>query len=188
MSSLLKTTAVAAVTLAAHAEAIEAKTSKFSQHMSPSFRAKLESSDQVTNMPLKKEPRVEASGYLYDWTNANVFDTTTEGLTFGLSFDAHADVFASAMSPAYFVKRNETGWLILNPHLFGEGSAAFGITFSFYFWSITLDFKLMGIKFAPLDFQFAVDLNDMSHYCHSVGYFQEVFDLKIEVESNVYEC
>ena len=103
MSSLLKTTAIAAVTLAAQAEA---KPSKFSEHMSPSFRTKLQTSDEVTKMPLKKEPRVEFSGYLYDWNSDNVFSTTDTGLVLGTSMFAHADLFASAHSPAYWVSRN----------------------------------------------------------------------------------
>lgn len=55
--------------------------------------------------------------------------------------------------------------------MFGEGSAGFGVTLKFWYWQVTLDFKLMGVKFAPLDFQVAIDLEDTSHYCYSVGYF-----------------
>ena len=182
---MLKTTAVAAVTLAAQ---VDAKSSQFGQHMSPSFRTKLETSDQVNSLPIKKEPRVELSGYLYDWTSSNVFTTTDTGLVFGVDMFAHADLFASAHSPAYWVNRNETGWLVLNPHLFGEGSLAFGVTLNLLLWNLTFNFKLMGIKFAPLDFQFAVDLSDTSRYCSSVGYFQEVLDIRLEVEADAYEC
>ena len=77
---------------------------------------------------------------------------------------------------------------MINPHLFGEGSAAFGITLKFLIWHVTFEAKLMGIKFSPLDFQLSVDLDNMNRYCTSVGYFQEVFDIQLLVEADAYEC
>ena len=119
---------------------------------------KLESSDEVSGFPWKKEPRVELSGYLYDWTSESTFQTTSGGKVFGLAFSAHSDLFASAHMPAYMVGQRDESYLVVNPHLFGEGSAAFSVTLKLWLWHVTLNFKLMGIKFAPLDFQFALDL------------------------------
>ena len=78
--------------------------------------------------------------------------------------------------------------MVFNPHLYGEASAAFGVTVKLWWWHLTLNFKLMGIKFSPLDFQFAMDLNNLGRNCMSVGYFQEVFDVLVEVETDAYEC
>ena len=48
--------------------------------------------------------------------------------------------------------------------------------------------KIMGYKFAPIDYQMAWDLNNKERYCYSVGLFQEVFDISVEVETLVNEC
>ena len=34
----------------------------------------------------------------------------------------------------------------------------------------------------------AKDLSNADRYCSSVGYFQEVFDMRLEVSSAAYEC
>ena len=46
----------------------------------------------------------------------------------------------------------------------------------------------MVYKFSPLDFQFAWNLETMSEYCRSVSWFQEVFDLRVDVETHTNEC
>jgi len=68
--------------------------------------AKLDTSEDVQGMNLKKEPKVGLSGYLYDWTNDTVISTLDDGSVLGLSLFAHSDIFASAHSPAYYVSRN----------------------------------------------------------------------------------
>ena len=107
--------------------------------------------------------------------------TNSNGLSLGVSSKLAADVFASLQSPAFWLSTNEQNWLIFNPHLFGEASVWTSVTLKFFILEVTLTFKLIGFKFSPLDFQVAKDLGNSTRYCSSVGYFREVFDLKLEI-------
>ena len=90
--------------------------------------------------------------------------------------------------PTFWLDRGKDDWLIYNPHLFGEASIVGGLTLKLWIWNLTLKVKALGIKFSPLDFQFAWNLDAMSNYCFSLGYFQEVFDLLFEIETAALEC
>lgn len=98
------------------------------------------------------------------------------------------DIFASIHMPTFWLDKGKDDWLIYNPYLFGEGSITAGFTLRLWLWNLTLRIKAQGIKFSPLDFQLAWNLDEMSNYCYSVGYFQEVFDFLLEVETDAYEC
>ena len=57
-----------------------------------------------------------------------------------------------------------------------------------YLIEVTFSLKLLGFKFSPLDFQFAWDLDNKDRYCYSVGYFQEVFDIRLDIDFRAKEC
>ena len=123
-------------------------------HVSPSLRMKLDEADSRQKLSLTKEPRVGISGYLYDWDETINIHTGTYG-TFGFGISTWADIFASLESPAFKLNRADGDWLVVNPHLFGEASAAITFTLNFYLVSLSMTFKIVGFKFSPLDFQFA---------------------------------
>ena len=99
-----------------------------------------------------------------------------------------ADLFAQIKSPAFWVERNNENWMVVNPHIFGEISAETEFTLKLWLLDVTMSAKIMGYKFAPIDYQMAWDLNNKERYCYSVGLFQEVFDISVEVETLVNEC
>ena len=80
--------------------------------------------DRSQKLSATKEPRVKLTGYLYDWNQAINIHTSSSYGNFGLGFSTWADVFASLESPAFKLERPDGDWLIVNPHLFGEASAA----------------------------------------------------------------
>ena len=123
-------------------------------HVSPSLRTKLNEADSRQKLSTTKEPRVKISGYLYDWEETINIHTGNYG-TFGFGISTWSDIFASLESPAFKLNQGNESWLIVNPHLFGEASAAITFTLSFYIVSVSLTFKIVGFKFSPLDFQFA---------------------------------
>ena len=41
---------------------------------------------------------------------------------------------------------------------------------------------------SPFDVQFAADVEKPGNFCYSIGYFQEVFDLLVSLETRAYEC
>ena len=43
-------------------------------------------------------------------------------------------------------------WLVINPHLFGEGSIWFDVTLKLLLIEVNLQFKVLGFRFSPLDF------------------------------------
>ena len=122
------------------------------------------------------------SGYLYNFENDMNIITNSKGQSLGLTTKLAADIFASFESPAFWLSENDLNWIIVNPHLFGEASIWTTVTFKLFIVEFTLSFKLLGFKFSPLDFQAALDLDNPSRYCSSVGYFQEFFDLSVNVE------
>ena len=85
--------------------------------------------------------------------------------------------------------QNQNHWLVVNPHLFGEASIWTSVTLKLFIIEVTFSFKILGFRFSPLDFQLAMDMSSQDgRYCSSVGYFQEVFDVRLDVSSSVYEC
>ncbi len=110
------------------------------------------------------------------------------GESLGLYMFSDMDIFATLQMPTFWLDRGQDDWIIYNPHLFGEGSIVAGITLKLWLWNVTFSIKALGVKFSPLDFQFAWNLDSMSNYCYSVGYFQEVLDLLLEVETSALEC
>lgn len=78
--------------------------------------------------------------------------------------------------------------MIFNPNLSAEGSVAASVTIKLWFIEVTLQAKALGYKFSPLDFQFSWDLDHKNRYCYSIGYYQQVFDFSLEIETLVDEC
>ena len=105
-----------------------------------------------------------------------------------MAIDIIADLFASIKSPAYWVERQQENWMVVNPHIFGEISAEIDFTIKLWLLDVTLKSKIMGYRFAPIDYQMAWDLNNKDRFCYSVGNFQEVLDVTVEVETLVSEC
>lgn len=128
------------------------------------------------------------SGYLYDFENeANIY-SNDRGQSLGISTKIASDIYASFQSPAFRITNNDSNWMIVNPHLFGEASIWSSVTVKLIILEVTLTFKLIGFKFSPLDFQVAFDLDSTNRYCSSVGFFQDVFDIRLDISSAAYEC
>ena len=158
-------------------------------HISPSFQTRvLNDADHVNKLSTVQEPRVGISGYLYDFESSAILVTNSRGQSVGLTTKLATDIFASFESPAFMITQRQMDWLVINPHLFGEGSIWFDVTFKLLLIELTLQFKVLAFRFSPLDFQFAWDLSSEGRYCSSVGYFREMFDLRLDVSSHVYEC
>ena len=98
------------------------------------------------------------------------------------------DAFVSYASPSFLVTSSDEQWVIINPHIFGEVSGSVSFTVKLLLLELTISVKLLAIKFSPLDWQLALDLDDKERFCYSLGYFREVFDVKMDVSSIVNEC
>ena len=164
------------------------KTLSASQETSPAFRSRLEQADHVEKVKLAKEPRVQLQGNLFAYDADLVIAQTDSGQVLGLSIFSFADLFASAQSPAFWLSMQGQDTLVLNPHIFGEASVGASFTLKLLIWNVTLKAEFQGIKFSPLDFQIAWDLNELHRYCYSVGYFMDVLDFSVEIEAEAYEC
>lgn len=84
--------------------------------------------------------------------------TATEMSTIGVEGNFVADIYASAQSPAYWMERLGTNWIIYNPNVFGEFAASGEITLQLVLLELIFKVKLVGFKFTPLDYTLAVDL------------------------------
>ena len=51
---------------------------------------------------------------------------------------------------------------------------------------VNLDF--IGYKVTPLDYQGMWSLTNMTNYCHSLGFVQDVLDIELRLELFVNEC
>lgn len=98
------------------------------------------------------------------------------------------DIFGTYESPFFQMTRGDSKWMVMNPNLFAEVSLSTGIMLSFWIWQIKISATGLFYKFSPLDFQFAWDLEKFNSYCLSVGWFQEVFDIRFDVETYTNEC
>ena len=140
-------------------------------HVSPTMKTKIEQSDKAENVQLftqeKDHPNVKLSGYLYEIN----FDSSTagnaDGRQIGIAINIMADLFAQIKSPAFWVERNNENWMVVNPHIFGEISAETEFTLKLWLLDVTMSAKIMGYKFAPIDYQMAWDLNNKERYCYS---------------------
>ena len=145
--------------------------------------------DHITKFSTVQEPRVGISGYLYSFERDTNIATNSAGRSLGVTTKLATDIFASFESPAFMLYQNQNDWLVVNPHLFGEASIWTSVTLKLFIVEVTFSFKILGFRFSPLDFQLAMDMSSPDgRYCSSVGYFQEVFDVRLDVSSSVYEC
>lgn len=126
--------------------------------MSPSFAARLNEADHVEKISTLKEPKVKTNGFLFDYENNFDLVTTDNGLTLGLATKSAAEIFAQLQSPAFLTTDRTDKWAVFNPHIFGEISIWQEFTVSLFIWQVTLSAKLLGLRFSPLDFQFAYDM------------------------------
>ena len=121
-------------------------------HISPSFQTKMNDADHISKVSMIKEPKVGISGYLYDFESDTLITTNANGQSLGFTTKLATDIFASFESPAFWLSQSQNDWLVINPHLFGEGSIWFSFTVKLFIIEATIEAKLLGFRFSPLDF------------------------------------
>ena len=160
-------------------------------NMSPTFKDKVQTSQAVEKVKVNGDtvsPQTKLSGYLYEIEFEQASTGNAAGQQVGVAVNIVADMFAKIQSPAFWLSRNNDDWLVMNPHVTGELTFETAITLKLWLLDVTFIAKVVGYKFAPVDLQLAWDLNEPNRYCYSVGLFQEVFDVTLEVETLVNEC
>ena len=120
-------------------------------NISPSFNTKLNDAEHVSNLNVGGASS-GSTGYLKSFDSDVTIFTTDSGAVLGLSQGISADIFASLSSPAFSITNNQRDWLVVNPHIFAEGSVATYVTIKLILVELTLSFKVLGFKFSPLDF------------------------------------
>ena len=78
--------------------------------------------------------------------------------TVGVEGTLTADIYASYQSPAFWIQRLGSNWLIYNPNIFVEASIIFEGTIKLAFIELILKLSFVGLKFTPLDATVAVDM------------------------------
>ena len=191
MASLTaKLIGVAAATALLLAEGAQAKPTRQSKKVSPSLQKRFDEADSYGRVSLShNDPQVQLTSYVFDYNwPFNFTGLAMQNYAFGVEFDAVTDLFASFAAPTYWLNRVGQDWMIFNPSVFIEASGLISMTLNLWVVELTFTMKFMGYKVTPFELQFAWDLDKKSRTCHSIGFFQEVFDLTFEVEQNTNEC
>ena len=107
---------------------------------------------------------------------------------FAFSASTIADLMAAYSTPAFWVNRQGQDWAIFNPKVFVEASAQAEVTLKLGLVHLILNFKLMGFRWTPLEYQLAWDLDKKDRACYSISYLQEVADFSVTPSIYVNEC
>ena len=75
----------------------------------------------------------------------------------GFRLVTELDGFVSLAAPSFMLTLAEDRWVVINPHIFGEASGTVSFTLKLLLLEATINLKLLGIKFSPLDWQVAWD-------------------------------
>lgn len=88
----------------------------------------------------------------------------------------------------FWMVRSQENILVLNPNIFVEAASHSWMTISLGVVDIKIALDLIGYKFSPVDYQATWSLDHYDHYCHSISYTQDVFDLDVMIETRIDEC
>lgn len=134
--------------------------------------------------PLVGEYRDIIWGYDFD----KVSYTDDEGRDVGFTAGFTTDLSLKYQFVLYWLFREDTNFLVMNPNVGGEGAVHAFMGFKLYFMQLWfwVDFNM--IEFSPLDYQGLWNMDDRGNYCRSLGAFMDVFDFKVRFEMHVNEC
>lgn len=107
---------------------------------------------------------------------------------FGIEFSFNIDLSLGYRALMFWMVRAQENLLVLNPNIFLEAASHSWMVLRLGVVEFWFRLDLIGYKFSPVDYQATWSLDQYSHYCHSMSYIQDVFDVDILIETRVDEC
>ena len=89
----------------------------------------------------------------------------------GFELETIFDGFMTYDMPSFMLTLAEQRWVVFNPHLFFEISASVQVSLRLLNLIASVELKLLGYRWSPLDFQVGWDMDDKSRFCYSLGRF-----------------
>ena len=112
----------------------------------------------------------------YDISQPALFEHLGIELSFTLDLAVGYQIFLS------WLYRDDENFLIINPNVFFTLASLNYVAIKLYWIEWWFRFNVVAEKFTPLDYQALWSLDDMTSYCHSVGWVQDVFNFDLKVE------
>lgn len=148
--------------------------------------SQLATADSSTQLQLGS-PKVSQS-WIYGLNFPSIWYADLEGRELGIDIGFSTDVILTYQGLAFWLARQNKDFLVLNPSVFLEAAGHVWFELKLYFMTIKVNGDLIGYKASPLDYQATWDLDNKEDYCQSLGAYQDILDLKINLESDVNEC